>query len=299
VIPDDRHRRVLDVATQAVVDDLLPVVRRFATSDYGIALGGAHAKGTADPESDLDLYVFSDTILSTDKRVRLLTDFGPPVGGIVSWGDDSPFVQAGTDFLHHELHVECWMRSRQHIDSSIAECNAGTVRRDMVSWTTTGFYNHCALSDLQAMIPLEDPVGMLASWRQQIQVYPPRLRRAIIQQHVQAAAFWPANFHYSSAVERTDVIYTTGIVQQVLHNMVQVLFALNEVYFPGDKKVALALGALRSIPDGFVERMLDLLAPGQSLHVDVLRAQQQALQVLLAEIQGLVEDAGFAQAVRP
>ena len=35
--------------------DLVPLLRSFCTGDAGIALGGAHAKGAADPESDLDL----------------------------------------------------------------------------------------------------------------------------------------------------------------------------------------------------------------------------------------------------
>jgi hypothetical protein len=182
------------------------------------------------------------------------------------------------------------LRSRQHVDATIAECAAGTIRRDLVTWTTTGFFNHCALSDLQMMVPLDDPVGMLADWKQRIEVYPKQLRRAILREHLQAAAFWPHNFHFSSVVERADVIYTTGIVQQVLHNLVQVLFALNEVYFPGDKKLAEALRHLRRIPDGFVDRMLDLLAPAHALSVAALREQQQTLQALLAETEALVGD---------
>ena len=177
----------------AVVDELLPLVRQFATVDYDIALGGAHAKGTADPASDLDLYVFSQTIPSGARREQLVTDFSAGVDGVCV--------------------VECRLRSRQHVDATIAECVAGTVRRDLVTWTTTGFFNHCALSDLQMMVPLDDPVGMLADWKQRIQVDPSRLRRTILREHLPAAAFWPHNFHFNSAVERADVIYTTGIAQ--------------------------------------------------------------------------------------
>jgi hypothetical protein len=105
---------MMERSIQDAADALVPLLRQFGTCDYGIAIGGAHAKGTAD-----------------------------------------------------------------------AECTAATVRRDLVTWTTTGFYNHCALSDLQKMIPLEDPRVMLAAWKEQIRPYPSRLRASIVQQDLQ------------------------------------------------------------------------------------------------------------------
>jgi hypothetical protein len=294
---------MLDASTGVAVEALLPLLQRFVRGEYGIAVGGAHAKGTADAESDLDLYVFTEAVLPDDERTELATRFSGDVRDVVSWNyrtpdteadkehgassHSAPFEQAGTDFWLKDLKVECWLRNRALMDRAISECVEGIVRRDLVTWTTTGFYNHCCLSDLKAMIVVDDPNGMLAHWKEQIRVYPPKLREAIVAQHLGAAQFWPFNFHYRSAIERRDVIYTTGIVQQVVHNLIQALFAVNEVYFPGDKKLAEAIAHLSETPHAFAERVESLLCPAQEASVEALRAQQRSLQALLKEVEAI------------
>ena len=117
---------------QSVLDQLIPLLRQFARSEYGLALGGAHAKGTDDEESDLDLYVFARDVHPNVHRTRLATQFDPGIEGLVSWGVDTPFVQGGTDFTFRKRKVECWLRNSEHIDRAIAECKEGVVRREFV-----------------------------------------------------------------------------------------------------------------------------------------------------------------------
>ncbi len=272
-----------------MVQQLIPLLRQFATSEYGIAIGGAHAKGLADAESDLDIYLFASSILSNDERTRLTGGFSPDITDIVTWGVETPFEQGGSDFYYKGTKVECWLRCSEMIDTTIAECREGIIKQELVRWTTTGFYNHCCLSDLQHMIPVDDPFGLLARWQHGIAEYPPKMQAAIIEKHLAGARFWPHNFHYTSAVERQDIIYTTGIVQQVVHNLIQVLFALNKSYFPGDKKLAKALDRLDILPDGFVERIQALLLPGTPASVELLRQQQTALQQLQKDVDELVK----------
>jgi hypothetical protein len=278
----------LDDATASAVSELVPVLRGFCRSGYGIAVGGAHAKGTADEESDLDLYVFASSVLGNEARAARVRECSPAIENLVSWGDEDPFVQGGTDFERQGQKVECWLRHSGYIDQTITNCRAGVVEHTQVTWTPMGFYSYCALSDLKAMVPIEDPEGMLARWQEAIAVYPPKLREAIIDKHLGAARFWPHNFHYTSAVKRLDVMYTTTIVQQVVHNLIQTLFAMNEVYFPGDKKLAAALEYLERVPEGFGQQVQRLVFPGREATADMLREQQTELQRLLAETEALV-----------
>jgi len=273
---------------QSAIDLLLPLLRRFARSAYGIALGGAHAKGMADPASDIDLYLFANVVLPNDLRATLAAEHDPRIHDVYTWGGQAPFEQAGTDFMLEGIKVEIWLRAAHLVTDAINEAEAGVVNREFVTWTTTGFYNHCALADIQAMVVLEDPNGLLAAWKRRVATYPDNLRSAIIAQHLAAARFWPHNFHYATAVERCDLIYTTGIVQQVLHNLIQVLFALNRVYFPGDKKLAQALRKLPSTPDRFAERVEALMFPAQPATVALLRAQREELQRLVREVGEMV-----------
>jgi len=276
-----------------VVSDLLPLVRQFAPGgEYAIALGGSYAKGTADDDADVDLYLFAHSVLAGDERKRIASAFSSEIETVVSWGNEEPFRNAGTDFLFRGHNVECWLRDIGHIERSIAECREGVVKREFVTWTTTGFYNHCCLSDLTVMVPLDDPFDIIARWKSQVATYPPRLRQAIVNHHLAAAGFWPENFHYLSAIERQDVIYATGIVQQVVHNLVQVLFGLNEVYFPGDKRLDVAMAHLPRQPANLCERIHALLFPGTPATADVLRGQREALRSLLGDVRDMAARTG-------
>jgi hypothetical protein len=273
---------------ESIADGLLPLVRQFACGEYGIALGGAHAKGAADPESDLDLYLFAREVLPARERASLCKQWGAGLESITSWGVPGTFVQGGTDFYVNGLKVECWLRNVDYVDQIVDECRRGIVQREFVTWTVMGFYRHCTLSDLDNMHLLEDPDGILARWKAAVSQYPPKLRATILETHLQAALFWPENFHYRTAVERCDVIYTTGIVQQVVHNLIQVLFALNRVYFSGDKKLALALDHLEVTPPDASRRIVALLSPGGGRDRDTLDRQRGELCALVQEVVALV-----------
>jgi hypothetical protein len=268
--------------------ELVPLLRSFCKGDAGIALGGAHAKGASDPESDLDLYVFSRQILPKAKRDLLCMKFSYIIHSITSWGDDEQFIQGGTDFYVNQQKVEVWFRHIDYISGIIAECQQGIVRHDWVVWTVMGFFNHCALSDLHNMIPLDDPAGILSGWQASIAQYPPALRQTILRDYLAAAQFWPENFHYISAVRRCDVIYTAGIVQQVIQNLIQVLFAYNEVYFPGEKKLSLALEHLPGLPKDFIRRIQRLLFPESAPDYALLEWQRMELVALVKEVKELV-----------
>jgi hypothetical protein len=283
------EERILLVAgCPAIVDGLLPLVRQFACGEYGIALGGAHAKGVADAKSDLDLYLFARQVLPAEKRARLCQQWGIALQSVTSWGAPGAFVQGGTDFYLDGLKVECWLRNVDYVDEIVDECKRGIVRREFVTWTVMGFYRHCTLSDLSNMRPVEDPGGILARWKAAVSAYPPKLRATILETHLQAAQFWPDNFHYRTAVERCDVIYTTGIVQQVVHNLIQVLFALNRAYFPGDKRLALAVKHLDVKPQEASRRIVELLSPGDGLARTTLDRQRGELGALVEEVVALV-----------
>jgi hypothetical protein len=281
----------MEASLSSYIDELLPLIRQFSHGEYGIALGGAHAKGLDDRESDVDLYLFTRDILSNGERSQQCQQFSACIEGVVSWGEmpagANAFTQAGTDFLYKRRKVECWLRNSDHITATIVECQQGIVRQDLVTWTVMGFYNHCALSDLTHMIPLDDPYGLLAHWKAEVSQYPLKLQQAIISRHLTAARFWPDNFHYKSAIERLDIIYTTGIVQQVIHNLIQVVFAVNQTYFPGDKKLDLSLQHLALQPADFGARIKQLLSPGVSVSRVLLEQQRLELCRLLAEVEEL------------
>jgi hypothetical protein len=139
----------------------------------------------------------------------------------------------------------------------------------------------------------------LAGDRHRVAVYPVPLRDAVLRRFMAEASFWPDDPHYLSAIERGDVIYTSAIVQQVVQALIQVVFALNREYFPGEKKLADALEKLAIVPAGFAAAIEGLLCPGPARGVDELRGQQRALASITADVRRLQESPSTATATSP
>lgn len=271
---------------EEVVAGLLPMLRTWVAGEYGIAIGGSYAKGSGDSLSDVDIYLFANEVLPAARRdERVVAELGAQARP-QSWGADDPFVQGGTDFWHAGQRVECWLRSTREVDGTLRACAGGEVRREYVVWTVMGFLGYTALADVHSMKVVDDPHGTLARWKTAVATYPEALRQNILGRFMPEAAFWPENFHYRTAVQRADVIYTSAIVQQVLQALIQVVFALNRVYFPGEKRLAQAMETLPVQPSGFARRVQEILGPA-TVDVAGLETQRRALADLVAEMRAL------------
>lgn len=273
---------------RAVGETLLPLLRRFCVGRYGIAVGGSFVKGVGDAHSDIDLYLFSEGALPARDRTALVTQALGAEAEAGSWGNDDALTQAGTDFWHEGRRVEVWLRNSRDVEATLDQCLRGEIERGHLYWTVMGFFNYVVLNDLHTMEIVEDPHGILGRWQAAVADYPAPLRRAIIDRFMAEAQFWPENFHYRSAIARGDHIYTSGIVQQCLHALIQVLFALNRVYFPGEKKMAEHLAALPRTPLHVAERAAQLLCLPAGASSATREAQRADLATLVHEVAALV-----------
>jgi predicted nucleotidyltransferase len=270
-----------------IVAELLPLVRRFCAGPCAVALGGSIARGTGDALSDVDVYLFADAVLPGEARSEIVRETLGEDARAVSWGRDEELVEGGTDFWHRGRKVECWLRSVASVERAIDAAVRGEVRRDYVFWTVMGFFGHTVLADVRAMRIVEDADGVLARWKARMAEYPEALRLEIVGRYLPEAKFWLENFHYRTAVQRRDVIYTSGIVQQTVHALIQAVFAINREYFPGEKRLGELMRKLPALPPRFVERVEALLHPGGEASVERLEAQRLELAALVAEVERL------------
>lgn len=267
----------------SIIEELIPLFRQMLRGRYAIALSGSYAKGKQDRHSDLDFYLFADDVMTPAERAALLRPHTERPEAIYLGGDHRARWGVCTDFDCRGYRVEASTRAIELVDRVLAECIAGEIRVEPATWTLRGYYYHCYLSDISIARILDDPHGVLAGWKRQIAVYPPRLRENIVRTHLAQAKVWPDNLHYVSAIARNDVPYVTGIVQQVVHNVIQVLFAMNEVYYGGEKNLLASLRALRYTPAGFDRNLLFLLFPP---HEDrVFEKQRELLRAIIADIE--------------
>lgn len=276
------------MTTDLLVTAMLPMLHKLCDGQVSIAIGGSRSKGSADQWSDLDVYLFSTSVLPGQDRKRVVSTMLPTVCNVTAWGCDDPFLEGGTDFTFEGVRVECWHRHEASVEEKLQASLSGEITRQYSPWAVMGFFDHAVLADIRSMQVVVDLKGALARWKTRVSSYPEALRRSLLHRFMRWAEFWPDNPHYHSAVARVDLIYTSAIVQHTLQALIQVLFALNREYFPGEKQLASTMDKLSLRPQGLSERILRILNPGIQIGRDELAAQASALADLVAETKSLV-----------
>lgn len=255
------------------IQTLVELLKETTEGKCAIALAGAHAKGTADDASDIDLYVFAERAKSHEQRLELIrrtADLGTAL-----WIDefDAAPWGGGMDFMYQGTPVEVVGRTLARMDQVVGDCLKGKFEIIPATWTSNGYYTFIYLCELSFIKPVWDPDGVLASYQKKAAVYPEPLRRAILETFLGRAGTWINNFHYESAVHREDILFTVPIVLHTVMDMVQVVFALNRVYFTGDKKLEAALANMPYCPRALQPGQLDILlaAPRDTGHLEQQR----------------------------
>lgn len=252
------------------IEALVELLKEMTEGKCAIALAGAHAKGTADAASDIDLYVFAERAKPRAQRLELVRSIADQ--GAAPWVDDFDAAPwgGGMDFLYQGTPVEVVGRTLSRMDQVIGDCLAGKFEIIPAAWTSNGYYTFIYLCELSFIKPVWDPDGVLAAYRQKAAVYPEPLRRAILETFLGRAGTWMDNFHYESAVRRGDVLFTAPIVLHTVMDMVQVVFGLNRVYFTGDKKLEAALANMPYCPEALRPGQLDILlsTPRDTAHLE-------------------------------
>jgi len=231
-----------------------------------VVLGGSYARGTARPGSDLDVAMYYDERDPFDiddiRRAAALiaADGAPDVTDFYGWG---PWVNGG-GWIHTPVcKVDFLYRNLDQVQRTIDEAWQGITRHDFDQQPAFGFYSVIYLAETRACKPLYDPDGRIARLKEQVAEYPP-----LLKERITAQALWAAEFtliHADSYAKNGDVYAAAGSLARAAAYLTQVLFALNETYFMTDKTAMQEIAAFALRPEGYVERLSELLAcPGRT-----------------------------------
>ncbi len=273
----------MDSAVQRKIDELVQIILQTVEGTCAIALAGAHAKGAADGASDIDLYIYAEGAKPAEERrsvIAAAADKGTPF-----WVDESfesnPWG-GSMDFQYRGTPVEATARTLDYTRRIVADCLEGRYQIIPATWTSNGYYTFIHLCELGFIKPIHDPDGVLAQLQEQARVYPPKLKKAICQDFLGRASTWLWNFHYDSAISRQDLLFCAPIVQHTVLDMVQVIFALNECYFTGDKKLETALKSMEYCPAALLEQLEFLLTTPRD--TGLLARQRTLLREIYGEL---------------
>ena len=156
-------------------------------------------------------------------------------------------------------------------------------------WTVWGYQ---LLPDLYHQQLLEDPHAIVAGWKTRLALYPSPLQKALLDKHLGSLRYWRHDYHYANKAQRQDVVFLAGLSVKLVHDIIQVLFALNETYYVGDGYNLAYLARLPLQPPDLANRLQAILYPPVSAAMFV--EQRNGLLALIEEVDQLATARGYA-----
>lgn len=147
------------------------IVSRLSEVDgiAAIVLGGSRARGTARPDSDVDIGIYYDprrpfTVKTLDEAARELDD-DRRTGLMTTFGEWGPGVNGGGWLAIGGHHVDFLYRDLRRVEDVILLCRQG--EDDAVDQLShpMGCQNQIYASEIQCCRPLHDPSGEIAAVR--------------------------------------------------------------------------------------------------------------------------------------
>jgi Domain of unknown function (DUF4037) len=256
-----------------MLDECLPLIRGFGIGRQAIAIGGSRGKLIADHRSDVDFRLYADEIRGGASYTRT-----------AEWG---PFVQVVEQWRARGIEIDyVWARTIGEIDAALEAWLDGQVRPDDCDWAVWGYH---LLTDLYHQQAVEDPHGVVAGWKERLRVYPSKLKAALLARHLGLLRYWRADYHYANKVERGDVVFLASLSARLAHDIMQVLFALNETYYPGDGNNLAFASQFTRLPPRFAERVAAALYPAPA--DDGFARQRSTLVELIDDVERLAAEA--------
>lgn len=254
-------------AIRPVIDDFLPASKSLAVGRYAFGIGGSYGKGTFDTSSDLDFRLYADAFPASD------AEFWAVIKPLVDvWGQKGIKVDGVCP------------RTTGAVDTALERYLAGDIQPEPCIWSVWGYH---LLPDLYYQRPIEDPDGIVAGWKARLTPYPAKLKAAILKKHLGSLRYWRHDYHYASKVERQDVVFLAGLSAHLVHDLMQVLFALNEHYYVGDGSNLIFAARFAHQPTDLAARVQYALYPPTSEHLYTV--QRDTLCELIDDVERLAK----------
>lgn len=216
-----------------------------------VALGGSRAGEQYDENSDYDLYVYYNELPNESVREKILADV-------------CSYMEIGNQFW--ELEDDCVLRNGIPID--ILYRFLPDFVRDVASvveehWAHNG-YTTCMWHNLMHSKILFDRNGALLAAQERFSVpYPEALRDHILQNNLRLLTSNLPSYdtQIKKAVSRWDLVSVNHRTAAFLESYFDILFALNRMTHPGEKRMVSYLKEQASVlPPDFEETLNDLFS---------------------------------------
>lgn len=251
-----------------------------------IAISGSLASGMADSGSDVDLYFYLTAPIPTAERMALIRSLGPASGTY-----NEPFWGIGDEWFHAEsgIMADCIYFGADWMEDQIS--------RVLERFEPSQGYSTCLWHTVRQSQALYDPQGWFAKLKEKANCpYPEELRQAILAINHPTLRRVTTSYHQqlTKAVKRDDPVSVNHRLTELFRGYFDILFAVNRVTHPGEKRLLKFAGQLSHLPETMEADVRAVLAgagnPSPTLITDVDRMLDHLDLFLLA--------AGFALPIR-
>lgn len=216
----------------------------------GILLAGSHAVRTNDKDSDYDVYIYVSKEISVERR-KVITE------KYCSYMElDNTFWEREDDgTLNDGIPVEIIYRDLNWIE--------GMLSRTLVKFEADIGYTTCFWSNFMNSIILYDKNQKLSELQQKYEIqYPKELKANIIKKNYPLLMLQMPAYYYQieKALKRQDLISVNHRTAAFFASYFDIIFAINEVKHPGEKKLLKIIkDSCSKVPKGMEHGVISIL----------------------------------------
>lgn len=216
-----------------------------------VALGGSLATQQAESGSDIDLYVYGCEAIPLEAR-RAIAEANASHAEV-----NNQFWESGDEWIDAEtnIHVDVMFRSPQWIEDVLDRV---LVQHQASVGYSTCFWHNVLTSKL--LFDRDGWYGKLQKWAER--PYPPQLQQNIIAKNYPILRNTLSSYLYqiNSALRRKDTVSLNHRIAALLASYFDIIFALNQLPHPGEKRIMHLVNAQCPIkPENMEEQVNALL----------------------------------------
>ena len=222
-----------------------------------IAIGGSTSANTSDKSSDIDVYIFTDSDIEVNLREELIKKYSSKyeVGGEYFGLGDEFLV----DNLGKQFDVMYW---NTNWFENIVE-NTWIKHYPQNGYTTAFLYT------LKNFNIIYDKNNWLKNLQNKINSpYPKKLKENIVKRNLMLMKDKPFASYYEQiekAIKRNDIVSVNHRLAAFLASYFDVIFAINELLHPGEKRlIQYAKNNCKILPKDFEKNIKELLNKSDS-----------------------------------